>query len=65
MNASLGEEIVDDSGRSIIKLVYVAPEDRAIESDDEEEEPSIDPKVTVLAALTAGKVRLCAPNFQS
>jgi len=66
LNASLGEKIVDANGRSVVQLVYAAPERSADETDDEEEEePSTEIKITVLTALTAGKVRPYFAKFSN
>lgn len=64
-NVALGETLVDENGRTSVKLVYIGPsgeeEDEDDEGDEEKEEEdkpgSEEPISTVLCSLTPGKVR--------
>lgn len=69
-NVALGEELVDENGRTSVRLVYIGPsadsdeeggkddegEDEDEEKDDEDKGSS-DAVPTILCSLTPGKVR--------
>lgn len=63
-NISFGEDLADPNGRSVIKLGYnaITADDLEEDEDEDEEEPKGTYTTTILAPLTAGKVR--HPNFQ-
>ena len=69
-NVALGEELVDENGRTSVRLVYIGPsadsdeEDEEDEKDedkdeekDDEDEGSSDAVPTILCSLTPGKVK--------
>jgi FK506-binding nuclear protein len=67
-NAALGETLVDENGRTTLKIVYRPPKaermlekgedmDEEEEEDDEDDSDDEEPKEVVLCSLTPGKVR--------
>jgi len=52
-NVSLGEKLVDQDGRTVVKISYSKPAD---ESDEEEDEGESSVSSFILCSLTAGKV---------
>jgi FK506-binding nuclear protein len=59
-NASLGEELGDANGRSLLRLIYSPPTadyDSEDEDEDEDEEKEAEIVETFLCALTPSKVR--------
>lgn len=67
---ALGEKLVDEKGRTTLKLSYAnIPDDGSDDEDEEEDEekgPTVDLVTTVITSLTPGKVRivfvLCIPG---
>lgn len=66
-NVALGDSLIDENGRTSVKLVYIGPSGDESEDDDEEEDAEAEDKPgseaavsTVLCSLTPGKVCLIA-----
>lgn len=56
-NICLGEDLVDDGGRTVVKLTYSLPHTSDDDDDDEDEnEGALDRITTVLCSLIPGKV---------
>ena len=55
-NASLGDELGDQNGRTVLKLIYEQP--TPVDDDEDDDEEELEPKTltTTLCALTPGKV---------
>lgn len=60
-NASLGEQLADKDGRTVVKISYSKSADESDEEEDAEEEPSI--ASFVLCSLTGGKAENAQVNL--
>ena len=56
-NVALGTEVVEEKGRTSVKLTYRAPKVADSEDEEDEDEEEDAPSTTVLCSLTPGKVR--------
>ena len=63
-NVSLGEEIADSNGRSVVKLSFESLS-ASDDEDDEEDGPDLSTVTTVLCSLTPGKVVSRLPSPQT
>ncbi|THH29954.1 hypothetical protein EUX98_g4242 [Antrodiella citrinella] len=70
-NVALGESLVDENGRTSVKLVYIGPsgdesddEEEGEEDDEAEDKPgSEEPISTILCSLTPGKIEQSMVNI--
>lgn len=56
-NVALGTEVIEEKGRTSVKLTYRAPKVADSEDEEDEDEEEDAPSTTVLCSLTPGKVR--------